>query len=354
MKNNKKGFTLGEVLVCVAIIGVIMAISVQSIKIVKSSYTSLAYFSFNTIKLMTAELYAGDLPNGKLKDADGNTLPSAITKCKRSDGTIVNAIKPDNEPAQNSEIPFCSQLGQQGGSQTNVFCNSLVAMSNTVGETNCDNFASSAMNNSTQEPYIADYDYDNPNFIATNGQRYYITGWAFNSDVSPEFGYRLIGVDLNGKSAPNMTDTESTSRPPDIVTFMVMDNGEVYPLGVAADNLLQADNRIVMYLNSKAKGYYYSYYPDRTEGIPQECFLQTKDGVKQTCNYAVVYLQNDEGTSFFSYREAYCKALGGKSSSYENYCLGITPSELCPPSSNDKRFDLCQVENVKPMFRYNF
>ena len=39
MKNNKKGFTLGEVLVCVAIIGVIMAISVQSIKIVKSSYT---------------------------------------------------------------------------------------------------------------------------------------------------------------------------------------------------------------------------------------------------------------------------------------------------------------------------
>ncbi len=356
MKKNKKGFTLGEVLVCVAIIGVIMAISVQSIRIVKSSYTSLAYFSFNTLKLMTAELYAGDMPTGGLKDSDGNTLSSAVTKCKKSDGTIVNVIKPDNEPAESTEIPFCSQIGQQGGSRTNLFCNTLVAMSNTVGATNCDDLASSAMNSETQEPYISSYDYDSPSFIATNGQRYYITEWAFNSAVSSEFGYRLVGIDLNGKSGPNKTDTESesTSRPPDIVTFLVMDNGEVYPLGVAADNLKQASNRVVMYLNSKAKGYYYSYNPDRTEGIPQECFLNTASGSKQTCNYAVVYLQNDEGTSFFSYREAYCKTLGGKSSNYENYCLGLSSSELCPPSSSDKRFDLCLVENVKPMFRYNF
>ena len=38
MNKFKKGFTLSEVLVCIVIIGVIMAMSVQTIKIVKTSY----------------------------------------------------------------------------------------------------------------------------------------------------------------------------------------------------------------------------------------------------------------------------------------------------------------------------
>ena len=147
---------------------------------------------------------------------------------------------------------------------------------------------------------------------------------------------------------------------------MIMDNAEVIPLGVAADNIITNDNRTIKYLNSKVKGYYYAYNPDRKENIPSDC-LYKKGGNGETintCNYAVVNVKNEEGESidvdgesvkgtFFTYRQAYCGAIGSKNKMLTNYCKGIEPLELCPPSSSDKRFDLCVVENVKPLFRYN-
>ena len=58
--------------------------------------------------------------------------------------------------------------------------------------------------------------------------------------------------------------------------------------------------------------------------------------------------------STYSYREAYCKSLGARQSVYKTYCNGIAGHFACPPSNNEQRFDLCLVENIKPMFRYNF
>ena len=66
MKINKKGFTLGEVLVCIMIIGIIMALSMQSIKMVKSSYTSLTYFALKNVQDLVGEIYSGETLKQKL------------------------------------------------------------------------------------------------------------------------------------------------------------------------------------------------------------------------------------------------------------------------------------------------
>ena len=78
----KFGFTLAEVLVALAVIGVIMALSVHSIKIVKSSYTALTYFAHKNVVNMVGVLNSGDSPFENLKDKDGNALPSLIAQCK--------------------------------------------------------------------------------------------------------------------------------------------------------------------------------------------------------------------------------------------------------------------------------
>jgi len=378
MIRNKKGFTLGEVLVCIMIIGIIMALAVNSIRIVRSSYTSLTYFAFNNIQSMIGVLYSGGTVGTKvtrdnntkqiikvdevftdsLMDKDGNRLPSMVAQCRRPDGMVIQVLKSDREYENNIGIPNCSDRVNSNKEARNLFCNSMVSIANTSGKTDCDNLSTPEYD---IEPYISDLDYNNPNFITTNGQRFYISKWTFNENVSTTYGYRLVAIDLNGKSGPNKSDAESSVQPQDIVTFLVLDNGEVFPLGVAADNKIVGERRI-QYLNSKVKGYYYSDDPQRTESIPQECTLKTKDGSMRVCNYAVVYLHNDKYTeegsdkkvSFFSYREAYCNAIGDKYNAYENYCTGINPSEFCPPSTNDKTFDLCLPYNVKPLFRFNF
>ena len=61
------------------------------------------------------------------------------------------------------------------------------------------------------------------------------------------------------------------------------------------------------------------------------------------------------GLAVYTYREAFCTALGQKKKpTYTKYCDGLTGDLNCPPSTSDKRFDLCIPETIKPMFRYNF
>ena len=86
MSADKKGFTLGEVLVCIVIIGVIMALSMQTIKMVRTSYTSLAYFAFNTVQDMVGTIYAGDSPSERLTDTDGKNIGSTVIFCGGSTG----------------------------------------------------------------------------------------------------------------------------------------------------------------------------------------------------------------------------------------------------------------------------
>ena len=324
MKKIRKGFTLSEVLIAVVVIGIIFALSVQTIKIIRTSYTSLSYFAFNNITSIMRELYA--VQNAK----EGET---STILCKKNNGTSVHVLKPDQMPEEDT-IQFCNALPT--GSGSNSVCNNIVKMSNTTGATNCTNLFTALISEETDEPYISDFNH-------------------YDARISDEYGFRLIAIDLNGKSKPNTIEKSANKIPPDVITFMLMDNGEVYPLGVAADNLPITGDKTAQYLTARVKGYYYNENSERTSGIPSDCYWKTKDGTIQLCNYAVVPIKNsDTNLAIFSYREAFCASLGqNRTATYTDYCYGINQNELCPPSNNEKRFDLCQVETIKPLFRYN-
>ncbi len=358
MKKNRRGFTLAEVLICMVILGVIMAISVGTLKVIRASYTSLAYFEYKNIQRMAGEMIAGLTPNSIKSEFDGDDQNKALitTKMKRATaGNYINVITDDNT----------------------VFCKAIASLANTVGEVQCDSFFSvtnetSSMTNQS-EPMLNinedDDTYKNPNFVSNSGRRYYISEWQEEGNVSEDYGYRLIGVDLNGTQKPNIS-LNNTRKVPDIAVFMILDNGEIFPMGVTADNINMPDGRVVLYLNSKVKGYYFKYDPTREGTVPKECKMKLtyKDANKNDvltdqvqCNFGVVYAPNENTPGkdgkqnfFFSYREAYCSALGERTSAYANYCNSISGQSLCPPSSNEKQFDLCKVDNVKPVFRYNF
>lgn len=338
MRKNKYGFTLAEVLISMTIIGVIMAISVQTIRIVKASYSSITYFEMQNIQRIAAELIAGKLASN-VKDADGNFIQPPSKIIALGDGKGAAAMITDEKDADGNDL----------------FCTYLVSLANTVGETNCSSLYE--VGTYGGEPAIQNLNKDEPTFISSSGRRYYITKRATSADVSDYVGFRLIGVDLNGTQKPNIDRREGT-KIPDIVTFLLMDTGDVFPLSYAADNLTFSGGHMVVYLNSKLKGYYYTDI-ERTDGVPEECSkLKVEDG-SNACNYAVVYVPNKtnghDGTmSFYTYREAYCSSLGGGESPYKNYCNGISGEALCPPSNSEQKFDLCKVENVKPVFRYNF
>ena len=351
MKRNKRGFTLAEVLICLVVIGVIMAISVQTIKIVRASYTSLAYFEFLNIQRMAGEMIAGATPE-ILKDAKGMNIGFPTTSKKSPEGISYTTITDDST----------------------VFCKYATALSNTVG-TDAENECSSLFDvvEGGGEPKLVIFDngegsdWDNPTFIASSGRRYYLSNKVpMGSSVSDKYGYYIIAVDLNGTQGPNTTEYDGR-KVPDIVNFMILDNGEVLPLGVAADNIKldkginqeingkKVKERTVVYINSKVKGFYFGHDDARTTS-PRECTIKGSAGGKR-CNFGVIYAPNQNATGqsfFFSYREAYCSTLGTRESAYADYCAGQPYHTLCPPSDDEKSFDVCRVENIKPAFRYNF
>ena len=364
MRKNKFGFTLGEVLVSLAVIGIIMALAAHTIKLAKSSYTAVTYHAFNNVNMIVGVLKGGEriaLNESKQE------LPLAQMLCRAgNNGLITNILAPDY---RSNTVPLCKDAGnpeKNGGNGTAdmLFCQNIIYFSNTKGRTYCDEDHLSGVDfdKNINEPKINIARWEEPNFIATNGYRYYFSKWYYFNDeygvVSDTYGFRIVAVDINGTNGPNTTEFDSrTEVLPDIVQFLVLDNGEVYPIGAAANNLKVKD-KTVIYLNTRVKGYYFRSDDTRTENTSSSCIQKNSDGsLSQTCNFGVLYSQNSKGDSFFSYKEAYCYALGSQLPAYVSYCDKYpydASTNLCPPSTNAKRFDECSIKVVKPAFRYNF
>lgn len=382
MKKDKKSFTLSEVLISMAIIGFVMAMSLSTIKIVKTSYTALTYFTFKNIKDMVGEAFAGSLPQESALSDTGERMSYPIARCTyKKDatdvGVTVNVLVSDYEDGETEQrgVPLCQNRKNYQGEAKNLFCKSLVGMLNVTGTVDCDNLYD--VGNDGSEPYIKGSgpgsvdikesglkklkkNQAKPNFVTTNGQRYFLSKWVYDTNVSDIYGFRLLAVDLNGISNPNIIDAaDPPKHAPDRVTFLIMDNGEVYPLGVAATNLT-IGNKKIQYLTARIKGYYYSHNPQRTNNVPEECARKDQEGnLIKTCNYAVVYFEHqdekDKTNEIFNYKEAYCNSIGPNTRpAYKTYCTGIARTTLCPPSNDPNKFDSCKVETVKPLFRYNF
>lgn len=372
MKKNKLGFTLGEVLVCLAIVGVIMALAAHTIKLAKSSYTAVTYYAYNNVNIMVGELISGDR---KALKEDKTPLPFALSTCRKSaSGMTTTILAPDY---RSYTTPLCMFAGdpENNGTATgiadNLFCRNLVYFANTSGQTRCEHsdHLDVEFNETRNEPTITEASmeekWETPNFVATNGYRYYISKWTYDANVSPTYGFRIMAVDVNGKNGPNQLEYDSnTGILPDIVQFLILDNGEVYPIGVAGSNVnigTASEPRTVLYLNARVKGYNYRDDDTRTTNIPTSCIVKKSDGsTEKICNFSTVYLQLSADDSFFSYKEAFCGSYEGTSNmTYTNYCLdssGNTKyerSKLCPPSTEEQRVDECTVKIIKPMFRYN-
>lgn len=327
----KKGFTLAEVLVSLVVVGFIMAMSVKSINIVRASYTALGYFANENINLIVKMLMIDDTSSAFSK----SNTSRMYCFTKNANGLIEkhSVFKPDIEPDDKTVVPECSKLGNIKGTPSNIFCKNVVDITNTTGRYDCENLYEPQIN-ATGEPYIWALVPDKPNFVVTNGQRYYISKRTKINAISTNFGFRLIGVDLNGSAGPNKSLGDNP--PPDIITFMIFDNGEVYPLGVAADNITvnYAQNKTLQYITSRIKGYYFE--DGESVYIPNT----TRDATNQN--------------TIYTYREAFCSSRGSSPITYTNYCAGILPHQLCPYSGDPQMFDLCIQENIKPMFRFNF
>ena len=342
MRKFNKAFTLGEVLIVMVIIGIIMSIAVKTIKMVKSSYTPLTYSAFNTIK---------DVAN----ILTGTSLASSTTDETIVDGQKVRLLKSDSS----------------------LICNKIVndIVNSSGRSTACANIY--AVNSSGTEPVISGINLSKPSFTTTNGMRYYLTNHVAAISGQTQYGFRLIAVDLNGASSPNITEA-ANNVPPDVVTFMLMDNGDVYPLGVAADNI-ELDGKKYSYINSAVKGYCYPNSSDsdsdgKIKPIAQwHCPLSDgayyppdcRDG--QKCSYLI-----EKPIQPQTYRQAYCTVqrninINDSTNAvtynipYEAYCNTVSMTSFrgaCPPFGVGsggvvKRFDRCDIELVKPMFRFN-
>lgn len=377
MRKNRLGFTLSEVLVSMVVLSLIVAMASYTVRAVKSSYTSLTYHAFNNVNILVSELISGQRAAVQ-KDQNGNKtkLPMPIVTCRKGpNGMLTNILAPDVLRSDGIHECIDSGYGVKAEVPSNLFCKHMVYYANTSGKTRCNSkdLFKVGFNDQRYEPVIKGVGagWHKPNFVAINGQRYYISEWVTDKRVSKTYGFRIIAVDLNGKSGPNIIDNKNGSQfIPDIVQFLVLDNGEVFPIGVAGNNLTIKgfDNKIknVLYLNTRIKGYNYRDDDSRTSNVPSSCFVKDKNGGrKQICNFGVVYLQSDEGQTFFSYKEAICGAFAGTSSlQYPEYCYRdmnkgggedsyITRNYLCPPSDDEQRFDQCDIKIVKPVFKYN-
>lgn len=367
MKKNKSGFTLTEVLMVIVIVGFILAMTVHTFNSLRASYTSLSYFTYKNVGLMVRTLFLE-------KYAKENTI-----LCEKMDGSIVSVLKPDGY-SESGNVELCSSIhtGNSGGSSgANKVCYSLVDINNVSGGTNCDNlFTVNYDNENNNEPYVDGIDEDKgPTFRTTNGLRYYLSGSTFSSAISQDYGFRVLAVDLNGEKRPNSSDV-SKPLPPDLVNFLIMDNGDVYPLGVLADNITSKTNnsnkvKRVQYLNSSVKGYCRrglnrsdcESVISSTAYIPNECKISGNANASK-CGFV------DQSLTVMTYRQAYCATLGlnsgNGSRSYNDYCAPVLAScsadsspeyckymFRCPPSEYSGRYDSCKLENVRPIFRFD-
>lgn len=288
MKRKHNAFTLSEVLISLAVIGVIMCFYIPVKKTVDNLYTTLGYFAYNNVNLMARQLITGmDLKNVETVEVGGIAQTILTTDDK-------------------------------------VFCESIVDISNTAGDMNCetaDLYTASGTEISGLQP-------DEPTFLASNGQRFYLSKRisTIPNAISSTYGYRILSVDLNGKRVPNfVAGTGSGSKYGDIISFAIIDNGLVIPVGQAATDR--------NYINTRVKAFRYD------------------GGTDYKHPYQIEYLPASNGTNTMPFKEAFCNIQGSTSPVQVLYECG-DPNAICPLSSGTSKADVCELELVKPVYQY--
>lgn len=337
------GFTLAEVLVSLTIIGIIIIFYIPINKIVSVQYTTLAYSALENLSIASKELMSGDIAV--------HTGDETVRALWDQDGKTV--LTPNT-------YSFCMCLGD---------------IINVRGDVNCPKTESGYYSISGSDPLkfkLSTETWDEPNIVGTNGYKYYISAHhTQNNSVASHFGYRVIAIDITGEKRPNAEDTYPdvpSGQPSDIIYFIILDDGSVFPIGVAATNR--------NYINARTIAYYYSSH-NLPEGLIEtkaygcknfvsaEGISDFKDLVwaSQTgstapskpleCNFWKDNLLNPdtdaEQRTTYSYRIAYCLQKG-QTGVFKGYnCTGtFSQASVCAAGGNA---DNCILEPVKPIYK---
>ncbi len=337
------GFTLSEVLVTLTIIGIIIIFYIPVNKVISVQYTTLAYSALESLSLASKELMSGDIH-------------------VKQDSTTLYALAD-----QNGEMVITPN--------THSFCMCFANVLNIRGGANCPNNESSYSSVSGSDPLkfkLSSKNWDEPNVIGTNGYKYYISAHKDqNNSVASRYGYRVIAMDITGKKKPNAEDSypdSQSGQPADIIYFIMLDDGSVFPIGVAATNR--------NYINSRTIAYYFS-----SENVPSDLLERkasgcrsfvTSEGVSNfkdlvwsaptgssapstllECNFWKDSLMNPDPDTdnpmTYSYRMAYCLQKG-QTGHFKGYnCTGtFSQASVCATGGNA---DECILEPIKPLYK---
>ena len=386
------GFTLAEVMISLTIIAVIMVFYVPVHRIIANQYTTLAYAAYENLSLVSKELLSGvanfNTTEVEIATAEGTQTVQKVLNMEAKDHSVT---------VENEKKPAVALVNRQYvlNPDTVAFCNNFAEVMNISRSPNCPSSESGYSGVSGSSPLsfkLTDVDWDNPNFIGTNGQKYFISAHQDQDDnVSKSYGYRVIAIDLNGKKGPNHLDQYPTipSRPDDIVYFIMTDNGAVYPIGVAATNR--------NYINTRTIAYYYSIVnvpSELKEKKAKGCKnLTAKDGINDFKDFFFTdsYIDNkfkihdsdsdevkqekthilDLGCNFwkdnllsgdpnhsdettYSYQMGFC-LKNGQTADFQGYnCTGNFAQNSVCNMTNSNRADECTVELIKPVYKIKF
>ncbi|MBQ2645678.1 prepilin-type N-terminal cleavage/methylation domain-containing protein, partial [bacterium] len=274
---NRKGFTLAEILIVLVIMGVIMILTVQTYINQKTSYAISCYHFFKDLKIAVGHMGASTVKGGlnsyscDFAEEAGSDIYSACLK----NGTGGDAAQ--------YVYDYSSNAG---------FCKGLAKYLGTASAISCPN---DGYNTATMASPYGSIGTISENFRLMNGYLIYIS-----AKITPDSGlpYRVVSVDFNGKKGPNKTGE-------DIISFVVLDNGEVLPIDVAATDT-KFFQTVIKMRNVLEKG---------TSGNATE----QRKAIKSIQHPYTIIRTNDKKP--LSFKEGYCKTYGD-SKSLPGYCSG--------------------------------
>lgn len=213
MNNKKFGFTLGEVLCALGIVGICTTLALTTMKPAEQKATKYLYMNaFNSVQ-------------------------------KAYYNSLLQNMNPfTTEADENGTVPVHTETNDSG---TEILCKGLTTYINTTtNKKDADEDYSTSCSPTKLTSELArpeDFTDQNVQFTASNGMKFYITKMLGNSDIN----FYLLFVDLNGTKKPNSveytykyTHIESEKKAdknkilPDIVAFAILDTGRICPIGI--------------------------------------------------------------------------------------------------------------------------
>lgn len=204
MKNKKLGFTLGEVLIALGIVGVCTVVMLSTMKPVDNKTTRYLYI--NAYNSLSKAYY-----NSMLDGYNPFTTQE------------FNGIEPEHTDTKDTG--------------TEILCKGLTDYINTVSSS-----CSATKLTSLKGDSFTD---DNVQFTATNGTKFYITKLFKGEDIPLPF--YIVFIDINGTRFPNTMEytfksggnsSKSAGKKgtdiiePDIYAFAMLDSGRICPIGI--------------------------------------------------------------------------------------------------------------------------